>query len=156
MAEVPSDWRFWVPVGSAGLLLAIFIGTALDRTSPIGHVEGTPAFAVLHPGDDFDGTWTAQVDRLCNGSLERWVEGGTDGDWFEWQAGLQADFAARVRTVPKLVSYPVTTFRLPPGMPPGPASYHVVGTFRCNRIGHLLFPITVVYPPIPFTVERRP
>jgi hypothetical protein len=154
----PAPWRlgrlFCSVVAGLGLALALVLGTVADRTSPLDHIEGVAARPTYKPGDWFEGTWTVNLQRTCPGTLTRWIESASTPDWFEWQPDLRADFQGRVRAVPKLVSYPVTAFRLPPDMPAGPASYHVVGTFRCNHIGHLLLPIVVTYPPIPFVVER--
>jgi hypothetical protein len=154
----PRPWRFGRAycsvVAGLGISLALVIGTVADRSPPIDHIEGAATPSVVHPGGWLEGAWTINVLRLCPGTLTRWIESGSSPDWFEWQPDLNADLQNRVRAVPKLVTYPVTSFRLPPDMPPGPASYHVVGYFRCNFIGHLFMPIVVVYPPLLFTVEK--
>jgi hypothetical protein len=154
----PAPWRlgraFCAVVVALGLALAALLGTVADRVPPIDHVEGVPAVTAVRPGGWFEGTWTVNVQRVCPGTLTRWIESSGSPDWFEWQPDLQADFQGRVKSVPKLVSYPVTSFRVPPDMPAGPASYHVVGYFYCHYLSHLLMPIVVVYPPLPFTVER--
>jgi hypothetical protein len=154
----PPPWRFGklycLVVADLGLVLALVLGTVADRAPPLDNIVGSPAAPVFRAGNWLEGTWTVNVLRICPGTLKRWVESGASPDWFEWQPDLQADFSGRVKTVPKLVSYPVTSFRLPSDMPAGPASYHVVGYFHCNHIGHLFMPIVVVYPPLLFTVEK--
>jgi hypothetical protein len=154
----PPPWRFGklycLIVGLLGAVAALVIGTVADRAPPIDHIEGVAASPVVRVGDWLEGTWIVNVLRICPGTLTRWIESGSSPDWFEWQPDLKADFQGRVKTIPKLVSYPVTSFRLPSDMPAGPASYHVVGYFHCNHIGHLFMPIVVVYPPLLFTVEK--
>jgi predicted alpha/beta hydrolase len=152
-------WRFGraycLTVAALGLAAAVVFGTMAERTPPITNIQGVAATPMVRAGDWFEGTWTVNVQRLCPGTLTRWIESSRTPDWFEWQPDLKADFQGRVKSIPKLVSYPVTSFRIPSDMPAGPASYHVVGTFRCNNIGHLLIPIVVIYPPIPFTVAEK-
>lgn len=131
----------------SGLLITGFV--TRDRAPPVSFEHGEIIPNEVRAGQRVVVRWTTHWNRQCEGELSREVSGPDN---------VVKAYRMRVLRVPVYLGRQTadTTFIVPIGMPPGPATYDGIIRFTDCGLTSRWHPIVVQVPQLSFTVLPPP
>ncbi len=115
-----------------------------DRIPPVD-VQMRVLNQEVHPGDMINIENVIMRDRVCDSQAVRVLYDGI---------GTETRFIPDERAAYGAAGpdYRIVRLKVPDDAVPGTGRYRVTSTFKCNWL-HNLWPITVVWPDVPFTIQ---
>lgn len=142
----------WLPYTLIIVALIQVAVWAADRTPPFKVIKGTIIPPTVAGGIlRIEGQVIRDVSRSCNLFVTQWVEDSFGFRHYLASVEMQAESIRKLEEIsPGVTRYAPA---LPPGITPGPATYHAESQYTCNPV-HSAFPI-VVLTRIPFIIEAK-